>query len=683
MNSYNNDGYEIIDSNTSSYPPNRNNDHSRYPYTYDPKQIQQIIDYQKTMQPDLTYSKYLENPKIFTTDWSAIANTSIIIVGTLIALHGPLAVPGAILISVGTALPLLWPKPQENQTWREFLQQGNSLFPGKELNSSTQDLIIGMLNGLQEGINFYLSALETWKKNPYNHQLTEEVINRYYRARDNFVSTMPVFALEGYEPLLLSIYAKAAFLHLTLLREGIHYANDWELDPEIINLYKEELTQFITKYINHCEKYYDVGLKSLYHNTDVPWDVYNHYRRELTLSVLNVIAFFPQLDLKYFPNSIQNSATGKIVGISPQITQKLYISTPNLLPNQIGKGWVEKVENLIIPPLTLFRWLEELVTYTNKSNQNSPFFNGVQNRYTFTEDISSLFFGPKFGVGVENKAGISSNIDEFLISLKIQQMIQKYTNNTPYLGIPYMQFSSDKGITYTIGTPNCYEEENCMPRTSFTLPNETQTYTNYDYILSDVTMVDSRNLPPANLNSAPSILYLFAFTHKSADLNNKIQPINKKNVPIITQIPVFKAFNTRNLNNENKSLKIRQQSGHTGGNLIEFDTFRDEIQIKFTILPENTIRNYKLRVRYAASNYMEGGLKIGIPILSNFSSNVRIENTGLNPSINIIPYEQFKYTEEIIIPDIPIGNRYNIITLENRRVGAGTTIIDKIEFIPM
>ncbi|WP_215559561.1 hypothetical protein [Bacillus mycoides] len=36
MNSYNNNEYEIIDSHASPYPPNRNNDHSRYPYTNNP-----------------------------------------------------------------------------------------------------------------------------------------------------------------------------------------------------------------------------------------------------------------------------------------------------------------------------------------------------------------------------------------------------------------------------------------------------------------------------------------------------------------------------------------------------------------------------------------------------------------------------------------------------------------------
>ncbi|OUA82762.1 hypothetical protein [Bacillus thuringiensis] len=106
--------YEIINSNGSSYPSNRNNDYSRYPYTNNPNQPLQHTSYKDWINGCQTNQIYDENPEIFASaDTIAALSAGIIVVGTLLGATGGGAVVGGILISIGTLLPIYW-KPSSD-----------------------------------------------------------------------------------------------------------------------------------------------------------------------------------------------------------------------------------------------------------------------------------------------------------------------------------------------------------------------------------------------------------------------------------------------------------------------------------------------------------------------------------------------------------------------------------------
>ncbi|EOP78067.1 hypothetical protein IGM_06711 [Bacillus cereus HuB4-4] len=680
MNPYNNEGYEIIDSNTSPYPSNRNNSYSnsRYPYATNPNQPMQHTNYKDwviTSQNSQPYNGCNPDNSSSLT-WSSGASTALIVIGTIIlGSIAPVTLPvgiGTVLVSVGTLLPILWPGgiTDTNSVWKNLISQGNNI--SCESASIIESIVLTKVNELRIYLHTYKTALENWKKEQ-NKNTTDEVAYQFRNAASEMLGAMPTFSMPGYEVVSLSSYAQAALLHITLLHEGIQYANKWYLGFNAGDLYRNQLMEAIRIYINHCEKWYKEGLNQLLNTSNIRWEEYNNYRKEYTISVLNVISTFPRFDINlYSPD----------VAVQLEFTQQLFTPSPELKGIESGND-IYYLENMLIPPLDLVTILrnirfytildkdasgvyyldsiENTLQYTNNNNTNNKRYGNTGNQSLYEDNkidtnqtiyfCDSIYHATQDMYGIRAIRGIKS------MDMKVKT---KFPNGT--ISSSYLTYNSDS------------RSRDSTIRTYLPFPTNVQlTSLAYnDYILSRITMT---NFPLPGPFSSYTYMYGFIWTHSSVNLTNQISNKNKDGRKIITQISAVKANKIGNYNNGENTASVIKGPGHTGGNLIKFTKFQDYIRLNCEFINTESTR-YLLRIRYASSNTGS----IGISINNTTTQEFNIENTQINRQGEPLIYQNFKYVNTITYSS-NTPTEYIDIEVINR-TQSETIILDKIEFIP-
>ncbi|MGE6619163.1 insecticidal delta-endotoxin Cry8Ea1 family protein [Bacillus mycoides] len=680
MNPYNNEGYEIIDSNTSPYPSNRNNSYSnsRYPYANNPNQPMQHTNYKDSMnssQNSQPYNGCIPNDSSSLT-WSSGASTALIVVGTIIlGSIAPVTIPvgiGTVLVSVGTLLPILWPEgtTNTNSVWKDLISQGNNI--SCESASTIESIILTRVDELEIYLKNYKTALENWKKEK-NKNTTDEVAYQFRNAASQMLAAMPTFSMKGYEVVSLSSYAQAAVLHLTLLYEGIQYANEWSLGFNAGDFYRNQLMEAIKIYINHCEKWYKEGLNQLYNTPNIRWEDYNNYRKEYTISVLNVISTFPRFDMNlYSPD----------VAVQLEFTQQLFTPSPELKGITSGSN-INYLENMLIPSLDLVTFLRQIRFYTIRDETafGVYYLDSIQNtlQYTNDQNTHNKRYGNTYNQLSYQDIYIDSNQTIYFCD-SIYHATKNLNEERAIRGIKYMEMkvkiknsngtTSGSYLSYDSGSLS----QDSTIRTFLPFPPNVklQSLANNEYILSRITM---SNFPLDGPFSSYTYIYGFIWTHSTVNLTNQISNKNKDGLRIITQISAVKANKIGNYNNQVNTVSIINGPGHTGGNLIKFTTFQDYIRLNCEF--KNTeITKYILRIRYASSNTGD----IGISINYNTTQKFNIENTQINRQGEPLIYQNFKYVNTIIHTSKSASEDVDIEIINSTQ--SATIIIDKIEFIP-
>lgn len=679
MNQYNNDGYEIIDSNTSPCPPNtnRNNQYSRYPYANNPNQPFHHTNYKDWIDVSQSSEPYSNNCPTNSTssDWSAATSTALIVVGTILSASSlPASVP-ALIISAGTLIPMLWPQGNvdTNSVWRNFIYQGNKI--SCESAAAVEPLVLAKLAELNKYFQTYKIALENWKKQPNNPAFINEVAFQFRNTAMQINGAMTTFSMPNYEVAYLSVYAQAALLHLTLLYEGILYENEWQLGFNAGDLYRNQLKDLIRIYINYCQTFYKKGLDQLYNTPNIKWEAYNKYRQEYTVSVLNVISCFPTFNLNVYNPDIP---------IKKEFTQQLFTTTPELQDIQNTEN-IALIEKTLIPSLDLVTFLRTLTLYTRKDELTNSinYLNGIRNVFQYTNNPNNSF---------TNNYGNTTDPNNFPAEHKVVGSTQAYYfcdvvhHSTENLGIRRgirginfmdLKLKTNNTTTTTVRYDSNSLSKDSTVRTLLPFPANVQSTSmqNNQYILSRITM--SPNMWKATFN-ADTYIYGFIWTHSSVNLTNSISSTNQYGRKIITQISAVKANQMTNIN-PTGGYSVIAGPGHTGGNLVKLTKFQDNIKITCKFID---IAQYKIRIRYA-NNIQNASLKLTIHSGNNVIKDYSLPllNTGLNPNTSIIPYENFYYIETNDTFQSSLNTDYNIY-LEHRASGSTTIIIDKIEFIP-
>ncbi|MGE6619357.1 insecticidal delta-endotoxin Cry8Ea1 family protein [Bacillus mycoides] len=649
MDSNDHNEYEIIDSHVSSYSPNRNNQYSNFKYPY-----RNVCN-----TPD----------KI---DWSAATSTMIIVGGTLLGAigSGGVGIVAAGIISVGTLLPLFWPKDQPyEKVWEEFIQQGNTLTT-KEISATVKSLVLAELNGLRSVYNVYMDALNLWKQDKNNITNRENVKNIFINLHLQCVAAMSKFSTTNYEVILLSTYTAAAILHITFLHEALQYANEWELAARSEGtFYREQLIQAIETYINYCEKWYHEGLKQLESST---WDAYNAYQNEYTLSVLYIISQIPRFDMRYYPTDIPTRL---------EFTQKLYTTTPNMKALQTNDA-INYIKKNLIPPLDLFKKLNILNFHTFlDTNNRYNYLQGIQNYSSYTNSSSNIIFNSGNITGIPASIGLSPN--QVIYFADIFHHLNLNTFETGSLGIKNIHFNiinennSVFDSVYNSNATNNLILEVILPYLK--KGNELLTEKNYKYILSYIT------ISPQQIRDCMSNSYIYGFiwTDSSVNLNNTINFKDKNNNPQITQISAVKAY-TKSGN----GISVIEGPGHTGGDLIKFTQWYDSIHTRYRFTSSN---EYKIRIRYASTVQVNQVAAIVMRIYHQDNpideKALKITNTPdtiLN--LNEPRYNHFQYVEfpNTLIIKKSSNSPYLELPIQLSHQGLNvTTLIDKIEFIPI
>ncbi|MED1382642.1 insecticidal delta-endotoxin Cry8Ea1 family protein [Bacillus mycoides] len=677
MNQYNNDGYEIIDSNTSPYPTNRNNQYSnsRYPYTNNPNQSMQHTNYEDSLivsQNIQQYNSCADNSS--STDWTPIISTGLIVGGTLLsALVAPVAIPvgiGAVLISVGTVLPILWPggTNDNNRNWENFILQGSAV-TCEVITTVVKDLVNTALNGLKQQYHFYNDALKYWKANPNDVNAKNNVQQIFISLYQSTIDKMSIFSMQGYETLLLSAYTGAALLQITLLAEGIQYADQWGLARNSGDFYRDQLYKSISKHIEHCEIWYKNGLNKLKSRPNIRWGAITNYRREYTLSVLNIIATFPAFDLRVYPLKEQ-------IGLQAEFTQELFTISPDV-QNFQNLPTILNLENELIPRPDLVRHLKRLsfFTRTTAGNLNNYLESITNESYRTNNNSTHLDNYGNFNNQNQGSNLTLTNPDQVIYFADI---LHHAYYNPPTIfgtyGIRAIDFKigTNRQISQTLRYSSNTNPGGSIHQIYAPFPPTTQStnLTNYQYILSRITMT-KESYPIWGIGTFESTkIYGFNWIHASLNLTNSISSINPIGKKKITQISAVKAFDI-------DGGSVIEGPGHTGGNLVELKR-SNYIKISCKIIDSAV---YNLRIRYTSNTATAETNGIRITVIDKINkrtSNYALKNTIRNPQ-RPTSYDNFEYLN--IETFSFYGTDPNIeIMLEN--MSSGIITIDKLEFTP-
>jgi hypothetical protein len=153
----------------------------------------------------------------------------------------------------GLIVEEVWPEAEKEDVWGEIKERVEQL-----LNDKISDLVYGnikdSLKGLQANSAEYAQAL---RDSPDNVTYITEKFNV---AKGDFNQQAPHFRAEGYELLLLPLFAQMANLHLALLRDGVTQGKAWNWTDKIVADLKRELTSTIDTYTKYVDNTYNAGL---------------------------------------------------------------------------------------------------------------------------------------------------------------------------------------------------------------------------------------------------------------------------------------------------------------------------------------------------------------------------------------------------------------------------------------
>lgn len=237
---------------------------------------------------------------------------------------------------LGGLVDLFWP-PDAADIWGQIQARVEALIDQKLADQIQKD-VNATLIGLR-------AAIKDYKTNVKGRH--SDAVAAYTTAETAFDTAQPHFMnVPGSELLLLPLTAQLANMHLALLRDGVLFGAEWGRDKSWLKAKSGKLTQQVTNYVNFARTWFINGYISAsplphFHQKDIDiklygdlvsrsqhdslaqlatgryrarlWSFRNKYVREMTLSVLDHVFYWPSFD--------PNSAAAKQL---PPLTREIY-----------------------------------------------------------------------------------------------------------------------------------------------------------------------------------------------------------------------------------------------------------------------------------------------------------------------------------------------------------------------
>ncbi|MEC5308793.1 insecticidal delta-endotoxin Cry8Ea1 family protein, partial [Bacillus thuringiensis] len=662
-------------SNSSLYPLNRNNDYSRYPYSNNPNQPLQNTNYKDWLnncQGDTQYSGNLET--FSRAETVAAVSAGLNVVGTLLTGFAATAPFGIAFIVFGTVLPFFIKDPtQPNETWDQFMKIGETAFK-KEISETVRELSFGYIDGFKNSLHEYEELFKLWcaEKIPNqsgcnrNANTARAVQISFAAINHDFLTILPHFQTPTYKILLLPVFTQLALLHLNLLQQAAQFYDEWNLDqsksitPTSSSAhYYDVLTTKIKEYVNYCTSAYKEGLAELKTKTK-DWNIYNTYRREMTITVLDYIALFSNFDICKYPIAIKSELTREIY------SEALILNRDKTLDEQ---------EALLTRSPHLFSYLTSLNLYYRNSGK-PRYLLAVQNNFVYINENNiknSNIYKPR-----------DINQSDLSVPTNISFLTNNKTNKNYRILMKIDQYRTDiyKMLFNFVSADSSQFllDSNVLPHSrefNAEIVNSNLKTDPVTHILSYMKISDDNY--SGGIGKYAGVQTSFAWTPDNINFNNTIYEKN------ITQISAIKA---RNISSQTKIIK---NPGHLGGDCIQFNYNSAsselpflELQCQTSTFSNNTAKNYILRIRYAAN--VETTLSVVLP---NIKAITIVTRNTMSSSINKgeFLYEQFGYID-VFPRHLPISLSSNrLITLRISQLSASQqnpiVVIDKIEFIPI
>ncbi|MGI8363135.1 insecticidal delta-endotoxin Cry8Ea1 family protein [Bacillus cereus] len=467
-------------------------------------------------------------------------------------------------------LELIWGILGPSQ-WGIFLNQIEQMI-NQRIEEFARNQAISRMEGLGNLYNVYTEAFKAWEADPDNPALKEEMRIQFNDMNSALITAIPLLRVQNYEVALLSVYTQAANLHLSVLRDVSVFGQNWGFDMATINSRYSELTRLIHVYTDHCVDTYNEGLKNLEGPRLGSWVVYNRFRRRLTISVLDIIAFFPNYDIKAYP-----------IQTTTQLTREIYLDLPFVNENVSDSRYFPSfstVENAIIRRPHLVDFLGRLTVFTDRWSARL-FWGGHRVRFSRT-GTTAFIDSPIYGVEASVERPIIFSPSKDVPKIRTLSYSSQLEDRVPDVVVEGVEFQDTQQIS------EIYRKSGPIDSLSELPPENTSVPLALGY---------SHRLCHANFlrqDGAPRIGGLvFSWTHRSASPTNEISSSR------ITQIPLVKAH-TLGVN-----ASVLKGPGFTGGDIL----YQNRLGSLGTIRMNFTGRFpqiYYIRIRYASPRNTSG-----------------------------------------------------------------------------
>ncbi|MBZ8125731.1 insecticidal delta-endotoxin Cry8Ea1 family protein, partial [Bacillus thuringiensis] len=497
-------------------------------------------------------------------------------------------------------LEKLW--PADNSQWEEFMRHVEELIDTK-IETYARDTAISELKGLVNILRPYERSLENWKKHPTDTGLQKSVRDAFNLVNGFFKATMPKFAIRNYEVPLLTVYALAANMHLLLLRDSSIFGREWGLPQKDVDDNYCDQRAFANEYANHCTNWFNSGLQRLRGTNASSWIRYNRFRREMTLTVLDICSLFSNYDYYQYPIKVKSELTREIytdpVGVATS-------TIPGLIPNWFDYApSFNELELALIPSPRTVTWLNKITISTGRLNgwsTSQNYWQGHRLEYSETSAGNNII-SPTYGDFNESVAlhRDFSVLNRDVYTMDSYAVSQFFGISTATLfgvsdnDFQYQDLNSNRPgeISYTNppswGGLHIYSELPAKPTIPGIEPGR-PTANDYSHRLTYLTA--------SRAGTAGHVL-CYGWTSSTVDRNNRID------YDKITQIPAVKGHSLQNHRPHAYTYVIK--GNHTGGNLIRFLKTREAYNestigggIRLHFYNSTAGQSYRIRFRYAA-----------------------------------------------------------------------------------
>nr|AFK79795.1 delta-endotoxin [Bacillus thuringiensis] len=534
--------------------------------------------------------------------------------------------------------------------WDAFLVQIEQLI-NQRIEEFARNQAISRLEGLSNLYQIYAESFREWEADPTNPALREEMRIQFNDMNSALTTAIPLFAVQNYQVPLLSVYVQAANLHLSVLRDVSVFGQRWGFDAATINSRYNDLTRLIGNYTDHAVRWYNTGLERVWGPDSRDWIRYNQFRRELTLTVLDIVSLFPNYDSRTYP-----------IRTVSQLTREIY--TNPVLENFDGsfRGSAQGIEGSIRSP-HLMDILNSITIYTD-AHRGEYYWSGHQ---IMASPVG--FSGPEFTFPLYGNMGNAA--PQQRIVAQLGQGVYRTLSSTLYrrpfnIGINNQQLSVLDGTEFAYGTSSnlpsaVYRKSGTVDSLDEIPPqnNNVPPRQGFSHRLSHVSMFRS-----GFSNSSVSIIRapMFSWIHRSAEFNNII-PSSQ-----ITQIPLTKSTNL------GSGTSVVKGPGFTGGDILR-RTSPGQISTLRVNITAPLSQRYRVRIRYASTTNLQFHTSIdGRPInQGNFSATMSSGSNLQSGSFRTVGFTT----------PFNFSNGSSVFTLSAHVFNSGNEVyIDRIEFVP-
>lgn len=291
----------------------------------------------------------------------------------------------------------LWPMKKESSSiWKMCIAHLESLIQ-YDVPENSKLYIFKRLQEIENEIKVYIKTFDEWKRNPNQDEKKQELKTRIFKLEYLIEKSMCMFGVEN-NGLLLVVYTHIANLHLLILRISLIHGEDLNLTQEERNITHNKLISKIKIYTNYCTNQYKQGLLRMEELQDYSlnliekWNLFNAYRRDMTLMVLDIISIWPTYDYSRYP-----------IKTKIEITREIWTDIQYLLPKNDKANISREINFAFCTETGILEWLYTLEFYIRNSPNTSEIMGDIVGIYSSSyktnhrNQIISRWWGEKCG----------------------------------------------------------------------------------------------------------------------------------------------------------------------------------------------------------------------------------------------------------------------------------------------